>query len=145
MRAPRTSARRGAEPARGFTLIEVLVAFAVAALLLVPLLRIFSGGIGGLRRADRAAGAALWAESVLEARDGEAPLAPGAEDGDLPDGYHWHRTVARYADAALPSQQTALVPYDVTLTVSWQERGRTREVTLETLRLAPPPLQQPPP
>jgi general secretion pathway protein I len=142
MRAPRTSARRSAEAPRGFTLIEVLVAFAVAALLLVPLLRIFSGGIGGLRRADRAATAALWAESVLEARDGEVALAEGAEDGDLAGGYHWHRTVSLYADPSLPPQQATLVPYALTLTVSWQERGRDRAVTLQTLRLAPPPRQQ---
>jgi len=134
--------RRGAEPARGFTLIEVLVAFAVAALLLVPLLRIFSGGIGGLMRADRAATAALWAESVLEARDGELPLEEGVEDGDLPGGYHWRRTVALYADATLPPQLGPLMPYAVTLTVSWPERGRMRDVTLATLRLAPPPQRQ---
>ena len=112
-----------------FTLVEVLVAFAVAALLLVPLLRLFSGGIGGLGRADRAATAALWAETVLEARDGETPLQAGEEEGDLPDGYHWRRAVARYADAALPAQNGPLVPYAVTLTVSWQERGATRGVS----------------
>jgi general secretion pathway protein I len=133
---------RRADAERGFTLIEVLVAFAIAALLLVPLLRIFSGGIGGLTRADRAATAALWAQTVLDARNGEAPVAAGAEEGDLPGGYHWQRTVTVYGEAAMSLQPRApLVPYAVTLTVTWSERGRTRTVTLDTLELAPPPAQ----
>jgi general secretion pathway protein I len=131
-----------AEAQRGFTLIEVLVAFAIAAVLLVPLLRIFSGGIGGLTRADRAATAALWAQSVLEARSGEAPLAAGTEEGDLPDGYHWQRVVSLYSDPAAPLSAAApLIPYDVTLTISWNQRGLARAITIETLELAPPPTQ----
>ena len=138
------SARR-TEPDAGFTLIEVLVAFAVAALLLVPLLRIFSGGAGGLMRADRAATAALWAQTVLEARSGEAPMAEGVEGGDLPGGYHWQRTVAVYSEETLSLQgQSPLVPYVVTLTVTWPERGRMRAVTLDTLKLAPPPTREVP-
>ncbi len=133
------SARRA--EAAGFTLIEVLVAFAIAALLLVPLLRLFSGGTTALTRSERAATAALWAETVLDARTGETPLAPGSEEGELPGGYHWRRTVALYSDAAMSPPQPAapLVAYDVTLSVSWRERGQTRAVTLETLKLAPPP------
>jgi general secretion pathway protein I len=133
------SARRA--DAAGFTLVEVLVAFAVAALVLVPLLRIFSGGMVGLTRSQRAAEAAQWAQTVLDARSGETLLAIGTEDGDLAGGYRWRRTVRPYSDAAmsLPSPGAPLIPYDVTLTVSWSERGQTRAVTLETLQLAPPP------
>ena len=137
----RKPSSRRAEPA-GFTLIEVLVAFAIAAVLLVPLLRLFSGGTTALTRSERAATAALWAETLLDARTGETLLAAGADEGDLPGGYHWRRTVAPYLDAALSPLQpgAVLVPYDVTLSVSWSERGQTRAVTLETLKLAPPPL-----
>jgi len=131
-----------AEGERGFTLIEVLVAFAVAAIVLVPLLRIFTSGLGTLGSSERAATAAMWAQSVLEARDGEAPLGEGTESGDLPGGYRWQRTVSNYSDPGMTRQIAALVPYLVTMTVSWHERGRDRAVTLETLRLAPPPQVQ---
>ena len=134
-----------AEPESGFTLIEVLVAFAIAALLLVPLLRIFSGGGAALTRSERAAEAALWAQTVLEARNGEAPMAEGVEDGDLPGGYHWQRRVTVYSEgAAALRPRTPLVPYEVALTVSWTERGRARAVTLDTLELAPPPTREAP-
>ena len=127
-----------AERAAGFTLIEVLIAFAIAAVLLVPLLRIFSGGLGGLARSERAERATLWAQSVLAARDGETPLTLGTESGDLPDGYRWQRTVAFYSEAGITAQAAPLLPYDVTMTVSWLERDQQRSVTLETLMLAPP-------
>jgi general secretion pathway protein I len=130
------------ERERGFTLIEVLVAFAVAAIVLVPLLRIFTSGLGALGSSERAATAALWAQSMIEARDGETPLGDGTEGGDLPGGYRWQRTVTDYSDTDMTRQIAALVPYRVTMTVSWQERGRDRAVTLETLRLAPPPQRQ---
>ena len=133
------------EPDGGFTLIEVLVAFAIAALLLVPLLRIFSDGGGALTRADRAATAALWAQTVIEARSGEMPMAEGVEGGDLPGGYHWQRTVTIYSDDGMSIQPgSPLIPYAVTLTVTWSERGRSRAVTLDTLALAPPPTHQSP-
>src|ERR1700691_3322681 len=103
---------RRAEPQHGFTLIEVLVAFAIAAVLLVPLLRIFSGGLSGLARSERATRAALWADMVLTARGGETPLSEGVEAGDLPDGYHWQRPVTFYREAAPPSQIEPLIPYD---------------------------------
>lgn len=131
--------RRDASRERGFTLIEVLVAFAIAAVVLVPLLRIFSGGMGALARAERAATAALWAQSVLAARDVEAPLAEGVEDGDLPGGFHWRRVVQRYSDAAMTQQADAgLIAYAVTLTVAWPERGGMRDFTVQTLQLARP-------
>jgi general secretion pathway protein I len=130
--------RSAAERAAGFTLLEVLVAFAIAGVALVPLLRIFSGGLISLGRTERTERATLWAESVLGARDGEAPPAIGVETGDLPDGYRWRRTVTFYGGILPAGQVAPLVPYDVTMTVSWQERGRTRAVTLETLMLGPP-------
>jgi general secretion pathway protein I len=133
------SRRPPPERERGFTLVEVLVAFAVATLFLVPLLRLFSGGMGGLAGADRATTATLWAQSVLEARDGAAPLVPGTESGDLPGGYRWQRTVALYSDATMSQQSRVLAPYEVTLTVTWSDGRHDRAVTLATLRLALPP------
>jgi len=127
-----------AERERGFTLVEVLVAFAVAAVLLVPLLRVFSSGLGGVGRADRAATAALWAQSLIAERDGEQVVAAGTEGGTLPGGYSWQRTVQRYQEPGMTlPQPSGLVPYDVTLSVTWTEAGHARAVSIETLVLGP--------
>jgi prepilin-type N-terminal cleavage/methylation domain-containing protein len=51
---------------QGFTLIEVLVATALAAILLLPLLHSFSTGIATATRTDAITQATLIAESTLE-------------------------------------------------------------------------------
>lgn len=131
-----------AERERGFTLIEVLVAFAIAALLLVPLLRLFSGGMSALGRGERSATATLWAETMLASSAGDA-LAAGTTGGTLPGGYRWRRSIALYGDDQITPTVSPLVPYNVIVTVTWRDGTRDRSLSLETLRLAPPP-QNPP-
>lgn len=127
-----------AERQGGFTLVEVLVAFAVAAVLLVPLLRLFSGGINELTRGEGTETAALWARTLLDSADG-GRLSAGSASGVLPGGYRWERDAALYTDPAITETARPLVPYAVTVTITWRERNRDRSFSLETLRLAPPP------
>lgn len=128
---------------RGFTLIEVLVAFAIAALLLVPLLRIFSGGMAELGRGERDTTATLWARTELDSAAGDA-LVVGRTSGTLPGGYSWQRAVALYSDAQMSQAARPFVPYNVSITVLWREGNRDRSLRLDTLRLGPPPPQAPP-
>jgi general secretion pathway protein I len=125
---------------RGFTLIEVLVAFAVAAVLLVGLSRAFSGGfrLGG--EVDRYDAALVIAESTIDAL---GAALPPRDDGafDRREGGFAVRAVAhRYGeDEATPGTvEPVLVPYELAVAVSWQEGRQRRSVELQTLRLAPP-------
>ena len=128
------SPRRGKRQ-RGFTLIEVLVAFAVAALVLSVLLPTFSAGLGAASRAKAVTEATLLAESSLDAIGTTIPLAPGRLD-DVYDGrYRWHAEIAARPDLAAATLPVA--PYEVTVTVAWNELGRERHVALHTLRLGP--------
>lgn len=80
----------------GFTLIEVLVAFAVLAIVLVPLLQVFGGGLGSTQTARAYTQAALLARSKLDEMGVEAPLVEGEETGtfDAP-GFRWRSEVTR--------------------------------------------------
>lgn len=125
----------------GFSLLEVLVAFAVLALLLGVLLRLFSGGLRTAELAERYGRATLLAESALAALGSAEPLAAAegayAEAGD----YHWQVTVEPYPwTPPATGAEPALAPFLVRVRVSWSdEAGAERDVTLTTLRLAPPP------
>lgn len=132
---------RPAERSRGFTLIEVLVAFAITALLLVPLLRLISLGIGTFGGAQNYATATLWAESTIESDGVQTPITEGVQSGDLPERIHWELRTERYRDDAMSDQPVTngLVPYALTLTLSWPERLGRRSITFHTLRLAPAP------
>ena len=68
---------------RGYTLIEVIVAFGVLALGLTLLLGTLSGATRQVRDSEQAGRAALHAQSLLaQAGVGEA-LQPGQRDGEF--------------------------------------------------------------
>ncbi|MGF1631831.1 MAG: prepilin-type N-terminal cleavage/methylation domain-containing protein [Kiloniellaceae bacterium] len=121
----------------GFTLLEVLVAFAIFALSFAALLQIFSGGLSNAAVADRALIALGHAESLLVRAGVEQPLAEGTRSGTLPDGMSWQESTARYSDTQTLASPppSGMQPYSVTVTVTWRDGRRTRDVTLTTLRL----------
>jgi len=125
-------ARRAREGA-GFTLVEVLVAFAIAALGLAALFQIFATGLRSAAISEGYARATMLAESQLDRVGIEQPLAPGERFGVFDDGYRWHVAIAPYQEA----EMDALVEiFEVSVTVSWgEESGGGRAVTLRTLRL----------
>ncbi len=123
---------------RGFTLIEVLVAFAIAALLLVALLRILALSLGAGERSELYTRATILAESTLDAVGVVSPLVEG-ESAELVDGpFRIHATVERYRPTDDAEAGQYLVLYRIGATVSWREGRRGRALTLSTLRLGPP-------
>ena len=87
----RPDARR--RRSQGFTLIEVLVAFVVAALALAVLYRGGIEGLVGTRSATRRDEAVARATSRLEALCHGARLAPGIQSGDDGSGFRWRTRV----------------------------------------------------
>jgi len=134
MNAPRAKA------VAGFTLIEVLVAFAIAALLIVPLMRLVSTGLGSFDRAQNYATATLWAQSILANAGVQTPLTVGVQTGNLPLGMHWEMDVEPYHDdlmSTLPLT-SGFVAYAISLTITWPDRHVRNAARFATLRLAPP-------
>ncbi len=131
---------------RGFTLLEVLVAFIIAALALGALTR---GVAGGLLSSQVAA---HTQQAVSRARSHLAALlvpVPGDTRGDDGGGYVWHQVVTAAAVAARPVAGTAAprarrpILYDVTVTIGWSLDGGERSVTLATQRLGDAPADGP--
>lgn len=76
--------------ARGFTLIEVIVAFAVLALALAIVLGTLSNASRQVRWSDDAGRAALHAQSLLDDTGVAETLVPGRSEGMFEDGrYRW--------------------------------------------------------
>lgn len=119
--------------ARGFTLLEVLVAFAIAALALSVLSGAIVNGIGNADTAGRYADALARARSHLA---GIAwPPTPGDFEGDDGNGFHWHVRVAR-DQSAMSRRSVTVTLYDVLSAVSWSDGDRKRVVQLDTKRAA---------
>jgi general secretion pathway protein I len=123
--------REAREKLRGFTLIEVLVAFAILAVTLTALIQVFSTGLRSIMSVERYASATLLARSALEEVGTEIPLGAGERSANAGDGFAWHVRITPTL-APLASPGGLVVPYQVAVTVTWP-RG---SLTLTTLRLA---------
>jgi general secretion pathway protein I len=132
--------RRGAD---GFTLLEVLIAFIIAALALGLM---FDASIGGLRASETAS---HYQEALSLARSHLASITTTGltgreESGDDGRGFHFSVRVRPVGTATLPrapnadpAQGTAprVTLYSVSVTESWKGDGGERRVRLDSARL----------
>ena len=116
---------------RGFSLLEVLVAFAILALTLGVLMNIFSGGLRNLGDGQQYTRAVLYAQSKLSEIGITQPFVPGEITGEFIGGYRWS---ARTTPVAL-SPGSNLSLYQVDVTVKWGEGSAQRAVSLHTLKI----------
>lgn len=128
----------------GFTLLEVLVAFAIAAAALTALTQGALGGLQSVRVAGHVQEAVSRARSRLAVLGRGVPLAPGEQEGDDGGGFRWRQRVTPAGDP-LPGAPGAARPMllDVSVAVSWRLDGRLREVELRTQRLGLLPPEPP--
>ncbi|GAB3334587.1 type II secretion system protein XpsI [Marilutibacter aestuarii] len=125
----------------GYTLIEVIVAFALLALALGLLLGTLSGATRQVRWSGDAGRAALHAQSLIDQMGIAAPIRAGRDDGDFEDGrYRWTMEITPWEDPdvppdAPPSNNTGNRLYEIALAVEWGEGGSGEHLRLRTLRL----------
>lgn len=117
----------------GFTLLEALIAFAIAAMALAALTQAAAGGLRSSLVAAHTEQALSRAKSRLTA----AALAPvaGEQSGDDGGGFSW-RTLVRPAETGRRAGASRAILYDIAAEVSWTMDGGARRVALDTLRLA---------
>ncbi len=121
---------------RGFSLLEVLVAFAILSVSLGVLLQVFATGLRNVGMADDYSQAVLYAESILSAYGRDAPLREGVREGAINERFSWRGAVSVYTDGMPDSAKTQVQAYRISVEVSWRGLAQTRSVALETLRLA---------
>jgi general secretion pathway protein I len=145
------SGLRGGRHARGFTLLEVLVAFALLAIALTLLLGTLSGAARQVGQADARTRAVLHAQSLLTSVGIESPLQEGRQQGRWEQGrYQWQLQVRPYvepraAPATSAGSEAVAGPrlVELELQVRWTQ-PRAGELRWRTLRLLPPTLEASP-
>lgn len=121
---------------RGFSLLEVVVAFAILAVTLGVLMQVFSTALNTTALSGEYSRAATLAETRLNAVGIDIPLEAGSYSGDPEDGISWQVFVEPFQTGDLTWEPT-LEAFYVTAVASWGDDrgGSRREVILSTLRL----------
>ena len=126
-------------PPNGFTLLEVVVALAIAGLALVGLFHAGSGGLFAVDTAARAEEAVQRAQSHLAAVGRDAALVDGESNGDDGAGFRWTLRVrplsARQSPGPDGTSLATATLFSVEVAISWPGRAGERSVVLRTLRL----------
>ena len=112
----------------GFSLVEVIVALAIVALMLGAIYQVATGSAQSTSRTDNHLRALATAQSVLAQASAEPVLRVGTKLGSS-GGVAWSRSIKPYA-APPPTPETRL--YQVTVTAMRQGS----KVELETLLIA---------
>jgi general secretion pathway protein I len=127
----------------GFTLLEVIVAFAISALAVGILYEGASGGLLATGSAAKTVEALSLAQSHLAAIGHGDAIAQQDSSGVDGDGFDWHLRIHPIAtremnlsdsDRANDTRETSAVLYDITVTESWTEGRHTHRIAIGTHR-----------
>lgn len=125
---------------RGFTLLELLLAFVVFALSFATVMEILSGSMRNTVRARHYSEAALTAQSLMDQVGLEIPLEEGtALQGDA-GNYRWELEIYNYAQtgenpASIElAELTNITLLQVDLVVSWGMSPREQSRRFSTIR-----------
>jgi general secretion pathway protein I len=122
---------------RGFSLLEVLVAFAILAISLGVLMQIFQRAMSTTAVSGDYSRIVALAEAKLAAVGADIPLEEGVHTGEPDDGMDWIVSIEPYQPEGWLGEDPApeLQPYRVTAVASLPTLGGARQVTLRSLRL----------
>lgn len=141
MMAPeRRIAARPPARERGFTLLEVLLAFVIFALTFATVLEIVAASTRSTVRARDYSEAALLAQSLAEQLGSELPIEAGSYSGETDDGIGWVIEITDFEGLGDDTRTQELAGeigtrlYWVDMTLSWGEEPRPGSASFTTLR-----------
>ncbi|HOB65966.1 prepilin-type N-terminal cleavage/methylation domain-containing protein [Ottowia sp.] len=134
-----TGSRRRLRPrAGGFSLLEILVAFAIMALSLGALYKVMGNSARQAGHLSSQEGAVLLAESLLSAYS--TIPADGVRDAGTSAGFEWQVSSAPYPTPA-NSDTRAVRVHELRAVVQWADGGRARSFQIASLRPERRPLE----
>jgi general secretion pathway protein I len=123
---------------KGFSLLEILIAFSILALSLGILLKIFSAGVNTAVVAEDYTAAVQIAESLMAKTGVATPLQANQSSGLENEKYHWLVEISpfEFNPENIDTTTIKAVLFKVKVIVSWgDDNANDRRVELTTLKL----------
>ena len=123
---------------KGFSLLEILIAFSILAISLGILLKIFSAGINTAVVSEDYTAAVQIAESLMAKTGLESPLQAGEDSGTENEKYEWQVLVTPYLfnPDNIDEMSITTTLFKVKVVVNWDiEKTKSRQIELTTLKL----------
>ncbi|MCS7185936.1 MAG: prepilin-type N-terminal cleavage/methylation domain-containing protein [Armatimonadota bacterium] len=123
---------------KGFTLVELVVAFLILVIGVTAILELVSQSALNARYAKDKTTATVLAQQKLEELLSQSDLTTGEFDGDFGDAYPQFRWRAQINEVSNSASETGTSLLQIIVTVEWTDRGQIRSVQLETLQASVP-------
>jgi general secretion pathway protein I len=136
----RRSAGSQRRASRGFTLLEVMLAFVIFALSFATILEIMAGSMRSVRRASDDTEVALLAQSIMDLVGTEIPVEEGEYSDSEMDRYQWRLGIYPYESSGEGGGALELAAlsgvelYRVELDIDWETGRQQRDVHFSTIR-----------
>ncbi len=112
---------------KGFTLIEVIVAFAIVSVSFVLIMQLFAGGL----RASKTS--CDYTKAVVHAKDKMQELVDNPEggSGEFDDGFKWQTEVQDHKE----TEESSYILKKIKVIIAWSDgTGRERSINLVSLK-----------
>jgi len=134
------SKSRGLKTSRGFTLLEVMLAFVIFALSFATVLEIMAGSMRSVSRASDDTEVALFAQSIMDLVGTEILVEEGGYSGTGMDRYQWQLDISLYDSIGGDTttlelaEMSGIELYRVDLDINWETGRRQRDLHFSTIR-----------
>ncbi|MFO8085328.1 MAG: type II secretion system protein [Desulfobacterales bacterium] len=122
------------QPARGFTLIEILVAMMLLSICLVVILQLFSGGLKSGKTAEDYTRAVFYAREKMEEYLLMEDFQEGVFEGTFDDVYRWRADIT-YVEPEDEEPERLVDLFQVNVSVFWAAGKREKEFQISTLKI----------
>jgi general secretion pathway protein I len=129
--------RAKAKFAKGFTLIEIIVALAILGIALTVIIELFSGGLRLGRFSKEYTNAVNYARMKMEEIESQENIEEGTEEGEFDPIFHW-RVGMKKVDI-LPAEKSAdfkppVELFQIRVDVLWKSGSQERSASIESYR-----------